>query len=186
WGGWQGGDADAHKRYLGLLVDTATRLLERGDRVLLLVGQPVDVPVAEEVRQRILQAVPSSVTAVEVAHSGTFEDLCASVDATDLVIAARFHTIVAGVMRGRAVISIGYAPKNRELLAALGIVGADQEIHRAIVPWLLERIDAVTAGEQQQPGAVMEVIAGWQDLTREELRSLAGALAAGRVGRTRR
>lgn len=173
WSGWKGADPAVHERYLQVLVETISGALERGHRAILLPGQPVDVCVAQEVRSRVLRGGRWAASAVEVAPSGTFDDLCSAIRSVDMVLAARFHTILAGVLCGRSVVSMGYAPKNSELLAALGLDGVDREIGTITSEWLLAHIDVVAAGGQGSlPDA--EVVARWQALTQEELRRLEG------------
>lgn len=173
WTGWQGADRAGHERYVGVLCETATALLADGHRVLLLTGQPpVDGPVAAEVRQRVRDRVPGG--AIEIARCGTFGELCTSIDATDIVVAARFHAIVAALVRGRPVVSMGYAPKNRELLLAAGLTDADRMIAAVTASWVLERITRIV---RDPPHADPTTIAGWRELTRVELGRLARELA---------
>lgn len=170
WGGWSGRDQTAAASYLTTLVDTVTGLVERGHRVRLLVGQPVDVAPAQEVRRSVVARLPDA--DLPLADIGSFDDLVAAVQTTDLVLATRFHTVVAALMADKPVISAGYAPKNRELLRRVGLGHADRSIDQVDAPWLLQQVDAVADGTAIHRGD-QRVIGDWAASTRSEIAGLA-------------
>lgn len=170
WAGWSGRDETAASSYFTTLVDTVTGLVQRGHPVLLLVGQPVDVAPAEEVRQSVVARLPNA--DLSLADIGSFDDLVAAVQTTDLVLATRFHTVVAALMTDRPVISAGYAPKNGELLRRVGLGHADRPIDQVDASWFLQQVDGVAAGTVTHRGD-QRVIGDWAALTHSEIAGLA-------------
>jgi polysaccharide pyruvyl transferase WcaK-like protein len=83
---------------------------------------------------------------VAAPHIGTPDDVLAAVAATDLVVATRFHNVVAGLMLGRPVISVGYAKKNDVLLADMGLGAFCQHIETLDVERLQAQFSELAAG----------------------------------------
>ncbi len=183
WDGWSGRDDAARGSYRTTLVETVEGLLERGYRVLLLTGQPVDRPPAEEVRHRVLGQRPT--TELPIADIETFDDLVRAVQSTDLVLATRFHAVVAALVADRPVASAGYAPKNRALLQRIGLPHADRSVDRVDAAWLLQQVDDVAGGSTRHQ-ADRGVIDGWRELTRAEVAALASRIASTTTVRPRR
>lgn len=170
WAGWSGADRAAADDYLGTLAEVVAGLLDRGHRVQLLVGQPVDVPPADEVRRRVADRRPGA--KLPLADVVTFDDLVAEVQAADLVVATRFHTVVAALMTDRPVISVAYAHKNRDLLARVGVEHANRPIGEADATWVLDHVDAVAREDSAHRGRTA-VIEEWGRLVAREVAALA-------------
>lgn len=170
WGGWSKRDETTARIHRSTLVGTVDGLMAQGHRVLLLVGQPVDVEPAREIRRRVLAGRPDQ--DLPVADIETFDDLVAAVQTTDLVLATRFHTVVAALLTDRPVISAGYAPKNHALLARVGLAGADRPVKDVDATWWLDRVEAVATG-RDEARASGRIIGDWAELVRDELADLA-------------
>lgn len=170
WKGWTGENRGATAHYLATLTTVVTGLLDRGHRVVLTVGQPVDVAPAQEVRRRVLEQRPGAM--LPLADIDTFDDIVEVVRGADLVVATRFHTVVATLLADRPVVSAGYAPKNHALLERVGLDHADRPVDEIDAAWLLAEVDGGVA----DPGsrrADREVIEGWARLVRAEIDALA-------------
>lgn len=170
WGGWSGDDEGARNHYLAILTEAVVGVLARGHRVVLLVGQPVDVGPAHEVRRGVLARRRDA--DLRVADIDTFDDLVGEVQATDLVVATRFHSVVVALLAARPVVSIGYAPKNRSLLTRVGLAHVDRPAREVTAAWILDQVDAVARGGAPYRGSE-EVIDGWRRLVRDEIAALA-------------
>ncbi|WP_435199392.1 polysaccharide pyruvyl transferase family protein [Janibacter sp. GS2] len=170
WGGWSGDDEEARGQYLATLTEAVVGVLDRGHRVVLLVGQPVDVGPAHEVRRSVLSRRPDA--DLRVADIGAFDDVVDEILGADLVVATRFHLVVAALVSARPVISIGYAPKNRALLTRVGLAHVDRPAEEVTAAWILEQVDAVARDGARYRGSD-EVIEGWRRLVRDEVAALA-------------
>lgn len=124
--GWsnspQTGEA-IYAAYVAKLGRFCAWLLEQGYAVHLLAGEmPTDQRPRDEIMAYLRTTLPAAALEQVVAPPiGTPDDVLAAVAATDLVVATRFHNVVAALMLGRPVLSIGYAKKNDVLLADMGL-----------------------------------------------------------------
>jgi polysaccharide pyruvyl transferase WcaK-like protein len=112
-----------YAEYVQKLSHFCTWLLERGYAVHLLVGElPTDDRPRDEIMAYLRSVLPAeALERVTAPTIGTPDDVLLAVAATDLVVAMRFHNVVAALMLGRPVLSIGYAKKNDVLLADMGL-----------------------------------------------------------------
>ncbi|MBA4084970.1 polysaccharide pyruvyl transferase family protein [Janibacter terrae] len=169
WRGWSGSGRGT-EQYLDILAEVVVGLLDRGCRVVLTVGQPVDVEPAREVRRRVLGERPQA--RLPLSDVGSFDELVEVVQGVDLVVATRFHTVVAALAADRAIVSAGYAPKNRAVLERVGLDHADRPVDEIDAAWILGEVDAVAEGRAPWR-ADRQIIAGWARLVRDEIDGLA-------------
>lgn len=109
--------SEIHEQYFQQIRQVCVHLLEHGRDIDLLYGQRSDLPVATRLRESLLGQGCAPDRVVIPGLNG-IEDLVDVIRGEDLVIATRYHNIVAAMLARRPVISIGYAEKNRELLDA--------------------------------------------------------------------
>ena len=98
-------------------------LVAQGYSVHLLTGE---VPTDERPRDEIIGHLHSMFDAetlqcVYTPPIASMYDLLAAIAATDLVVATRYHNVIAALMLGRPVVSAGYSKKNDVLLADVGL-----------------------------------------------------------------
>ena len=62
---------------------------------------------------------------------------------TDVIVSTRFHNIVAAIMVGLPVISVGYATKNDALLSKAGLGRFCQRIDRLDVELLMRQLESM-------------------------------------------
>lgn len=112
------------ERYVATMVDFCSWLVEKGHRVQLLLGDASDEPVA----RGILTAVDRRQVGVEHASLGisfestaTYQDLRARMTELDVIVGARFHNLIFGLLAGRPVLGIEYAEKTGSLLQEVGL-----------------------------------------------------------------
>lgn len=97
-------------------------LLDQGHAVRLVVGDAVDEPIADQIRQGVLAIRPGSATIVRSRPPArTFEDLLEQLADCELVVASRYHNLVGAALTATPLISLGYGPKNAALMAQLGL-----------------------------------------------------------------
>lgn len=107
--------------YAARIAEFGLWLLDRGHHVLLLTGDEDDASAAEDIRSRLRTARPALEHAVVLHPAHSLQDVLHQIARTDLVVATRFHNVVAALMLGRPTLSLGYAPKNDVLLADMGL-----------------------------------------------------------------
>jgi polysaccharide pyruvyl transferase WcaK-like protein len=122
-------------------------LAEGGYTVHLLTGEmPTDQRPRDEIMAHLRTALDAQALArVAAPVIETPGDVLAAVAATDLVVATRFHNVVAALMLGRPVLSIGYARKNDVLLADMGLGPFCQHVETFDVGRLQAQFTALAA-----------------------------------------
>lgn len=173
YGGWSGESRgplyEHHIRTTSRVVD---RLLEDGHDIRFLIGQPVD--------DRAIDDVLAGCRHPGAAHAfrspiATFDDVLTEIEQTDAVIATRHHHLVAATLMRRPMISLSYAAKNAELLAALGWADRDMRIEDADAEWVLARFRDVVDGPWRGH-AFDHALDRWRTATIDELDRVAGSL----------
>lgn len=180
YGGWSSlGEGPVYQAYLACLVEVADSVLAAGHSLVLLVGQPCDRPVVDDLRARLR---PEHRARAVVPGIDDFADLLGAVGATDVVVATRYHNIVAALMMNRPVVSLSYAPKNAALLRDLGVVGFDRPIEEATPPWVLDRLREIHSGQGPFVDQVWQSVDQCAAHVRREVARVATMGAAGRRG----
>jgi polysaccharide pyruvyl transferase WcaK-like protein len=132
--GWDRGSTrrrEIHETYIAELTEFICWLLEHGYGVRLLMGALSDQQSFDDVLRRVnSQCEPSAATHVIAEPAYSLEELMCQIGETELVVATRFHNIVAALKMGRSAISVGYADKNDVLLAEVGLGAFCQPIER--------------------------------------------------------
>ena len=72
----------------------------------------------------------------------------------DLLVATRFHNVVAGLMMGRPVISLGYAEKNGAVMRDFGLDEFCHDVERFDVDVVLDQVRELREGAGPAPGAL--------------------------------
>lgn len=110
----------AFERYLRSLVEVGKQLLDAGFSIRVVIGEDTDTPAATRYSQ-LLRDHGTEPRIVSLEPMGTFEDICRSVSGADVVLASRFHNLVAALKMGVPCVSLGYSPRHDELLARHGL-----------------------------------------------------------------
>jgi polysaccharide pyruvyl transferase WcaK-like protein len=123
--GWDRGSmrqSEIHETYIAKLTEFVCWLLKHGYRVRLLIGASSDQQSFDDVLQRVnLQCGQQAAAHVIAESANSLQELMYQIGETELVVASRFHNIVAALKMGRSAISVGYADKNEVLLAEVGL-----------------------------------------------------------------
>jgi polysaccharide pyruvyl transferase WcaK-like protein len=107
--------------YLERLTEVALSVLDLGMGVVVVSGDDSDEIFADELMRRISEAGHPRASTVNRVRRGDFDQLIGVLSGTDLVIASRFHVLLAGVLLRLPVIAISHATKDDELLRQLDI-----------------------------------------------------------------
>jgi polysaccharide pyruvyl transferase WcaK-like protein len=142
--------SEIHETYVARVTQFICWLLEHGYRVRLLMGALSDQQSFDDVLRRVVAQCgqPAAACVIsEPAHS--LQELMCQIRETELIVATRFHNIVAALKVGRSVISIGYAEKNDRLLAEVGLQAFCQPIEGLDVMRLVEQFQSLFREREQ-------------------------------------
>lgn len=138
------GSSRIHETYIDQVTHFIRWLLQQGYNVRLLMGAASDEQSFHEVMQRLVSQCDERVAArirAEPAHS--LHELMCQIGETELIVASRFHNIVAALKVGRPVISVGYAEKNDALLEQVGLGTFCQPIEKLDVTRLITEFQSL-------------------------------------------
>ena len=122
--GWRRGNEEAEAiqaEYRAKLVELCGWFLDRDWHVDLLTGEDSDRATADEVRAAVEASGRRSSGLLAAERIESFRELLDVVGNVDLVVATRYHNIVAGLVSEKPVISIEYAEKNRRAMERCGL-----------------------------------------------------------------
>ena len=133
---------EIHRRYLDGTTRFVRALVEDGRPVRLLIGDELDVPVADA----ILDAVDSPL--VTASEAASLDDLMKEMAAADTVVAARYHNLVCALKVGTPTLAVSYAAKTDSLMDEMGLAAYCHPAREVDADRLLEQFRAL---EQQSP-----------------------------------
>lgn len=165
-------------------VDRMTRfvhwLLAQGHDVRLLTGDVENDPQpAHEIHNSVL-ATGDAEWAARIGREPilSVHDLSFQIAQTDIVIASRFHNLVAALMQGRPVMSVGFHEKNDALMADMGLQDYCQHIETLDVDRLIGQFQALVAERQTAARRVLSTTRQYRARLEEQFRTLLHAPVA--------
>jgi polysaccharide pyruvyl transferase WcaK-like protein len=111
---WPGRDRE-YDRYENGLVELIEKIAADGRRILIVTGDEADVGT----QQAIVRRMDGSGFTVIARECHSFDDVLEAATECDAMVASRYHNLVAAVVAGIPVVSLGYGPKNDALLEQL-------------------------------------------------------------------
>jgi len=171
--GWAGNDACAYQNYVSKLGDYVAWLLGAGRRVRFVIGKDRDADAVADVRARALALAPEGGVLLEPFLAAlNLSDVMRQMADADLVVATRFHNVVCALRVGRPVISLGYAEKNRALVADFGLAEFAQDAED-FDPGLLQRhTDYVIARSAAYTAGIASQVTQYHDRLADQQRVL--------------
>jgi polysaccharide pyruvyl transferase WcaK-like protein len=121
---WSHGDLDRYSRYLRTMAAFARWLLDNGYTVRIFSSQNrADEAPARELLELLRNQGHSTSGKVEwsIDPSAGAEDLIATIVKCDLVVAARYHSILLPLLLGIPTIGLAYNHKTTELMHGIGL-----------------------------------------------------------------
>ena len=113
---------EVYTGYLATLVNFAEWSLAQGNDVRLLIGDLADVPTRHEfrhlLRDRLSECHEEHIIDEPISSP---EDLWAQIEATDIVVATRFHNVLLALLCYKPVIAISFHQKCDSLMSAMGL-----------------------------------------------------------------
>lgn len=178
YGGWtQHGEGPVYEAYIATLAQLVTQLIQQGCGVRFLAGQPVDLSAVEDVIAACEGDAAGRLSVPEAAEVADFAGLLEAAGSTDLIVATRYHNIVAALMMRRPVVSLSYAPKNAALLASLDLENSDRPVEEADAAWISARIADIRAGRAGLTDEAHERLDVWGAQVGGEVRTVLAASA---------
>lgn len=129
--------AGDRERYLEEMSALVERLLARGTDLRLLLGDEADESPTREVLASVTNR-GGDLTGVSVVPFGAFEELAVAAARCDLVVASRYHVLLAASLTATPLIAVSHASKDDALMQQLG-----QD--RYVIPAPALRVDAALA-----------------------------------------
>jgi polysaccharide pyruvyl transferase WcaK-like protein len=120
---WHESDDNKYTSYVGKLAEFADWLVDRGCEVRFIPTQlRVDPGVIQDVMGRMTVAGSSvGQERVSAPRVVTLGDLMVEIAGLDVMVATRYHGIVLSLLQQKAVLSIAYHQKSRDVMTWLGL-----------------------------------------------------------------
>jgi polysaccharide pyruvyl transferase WcaK-like protein len=157
------------REYVRRISEAAGRLVATGCTVTLVVGDVADLPLAEEVRDRVVAGMPAAEDRVVVSGARTLEALMVEMGAAEVAVVSRFHNLVCALAVGTPAVSLSYAGKSARLLEEVGLDRLVQPMEAFDVELLLAQLDRARAARPALETTVKEVAGRYAEELAEQL-----------------
>jgi len=174
--GWQKGEERLEGTYAGYIEKITAYiawLLERGNRVRLMIGDEIDKTAIEDIQKALGARNAAGQEArliYEPAHD--LAGIMRQMADIDLAVVTRYHNVVCALKMDRPMISIGYQVKNDVLLAAMGLGDYCQHIERLDVEQLKAQTLRLIEGRVEYARQVREVRQQFERALQEQEKAL--------------
>jgi polysaccharide pyruvyl transferase WcaK-like protein len=158
-------DPSVMGQYRAKLVRAISSLVHEGASIRLVIGDVADLPLADEIADAVRSYCEVDEARVAVSHADNQNDLMAEMAGAEVVVASRYHNVIAALRVGVPVVSLGYAGKNAALLERFGLAELDQPIEEFDPDVLLRHIAEARASSRSQ---LRRVLAQMQESLREQ------------------
>ena len=176
--GWENSSARGaavYRRYVDTVAEIGRRLLDLGYSVRLLVGEGTDQEAVDDLTPLLTTGPTADRAHVETGHIDTMDELFHEIALTDIVVATRYHNVVAALIMGRPTVSAGYAEKNRWLLADVGLDGHCQSVDTMDPDRIVASVSALLADRDEHVERIRKQTTSWRNEVEAELARVIGA-----------
>lgn len=133
---------ELHTDYVESLQHFVCWLLDNGRDIRIFTGDRVDEVVVQEILGYLGKNRPDLDPArVQVPSASTLQSLMREMAVVDTVVATRYHNVLCALKLGKPTLSIGYASKNDELMAGMGLGDFCQRADAIDVERLVEQFE---------------------------------------------
>ena len=140
---------DIYDRYLDNMSRFANFLLSEGYAIRILAGDEYDQKAIDALMQRLPDSAIGSADAAVVAEPAhSIHDVLDQIADTDVVVASRYHNVVAALIANKPTLSIGYAAKNDALLCQMGLAEYCQHIEKLDVDLLINQFQSLVQNRE--------------------------------------
>ncbi|WP_098406914.1 polysaccharide pyruvyl transferase family protein [Paramicrobacterium agarici] len=140
-------DPQARERYLEVLADVAQEISASGRRVRFLLGDRADAGPTEWVCGHAMSS--SSGDLDPALPFGAFADMVAAVAECDVVIASRYHVIVASALAATPIVALAHAHKDVALMEQLGLTETVLHAETITSQKVLELVERCSASRSE-------------------------------------
>jgi polysaccharide pyruvyl transferase WcaK-like protein len=170
---------DIYAAYLEKMTTFVLWLLDGGHAVRLLMGDQADRRAVDDLLQAVRRRRPDlAASQLLFAPAHTLCDVMRQMAETDIVVATRYHNVVCALRMGRPTISIGYAAKNDDLLAEMGLAGYCQHVERLDVERLKAQALRMIGDRPAMEDRVRQAVRRFEGRLREQEALLASLILA--------
>ena len=162
-------DPTAMDAYRAKLVGVVSTLVAAGDSVRLVIGDVADLPVAHEISEAARSSCGADAEQVAVSRADDQAGIMAEMARAEVVIASRYHNVIAALRVGVPTVSLGYAGKNAALLDLFALADRDQPIEDFDPDVLLRQVEEARTSSRDGLCSVVEELQ--EALTEQQLRT---------------
>jgi polysaccharide pyruvyl transferase WcaK-like protein len=127
-----------YSAYIEALIGFVRWLIDRGYDIRLLIGDISDEPSVDDFKSRLSESsIPMDRVIAERVTST--ENLLSQIDATDFVVATRFHNVLLSLFLGKPAIAISFHHKCSSLMSHMGLSEYCQDIQKLSFDKLAEQ-----------------------------------------------
>jgi polysaccharide pyruvyl transferase WcaK-like protein len=159
----------SNSQYLETLAIFGKYLLAQGSDVRLLIGDLADVPTRKEfrtlLRERLSQADEEHI--IDEAVSSP-EQLLSQIQATDIVVATRFHNVLLALLCGKPAIAISFHHKCDALMSAMGLSAYCIDINHLSDDTLIEKFCELKTNAPKLKSLIRERVNEFRDALDEQ------------------
>jgi polysaccharide pyruvyl transferase WcaK-like protein len=151
--GWRGESiqrSHVYETYITKLAKFIGYLLKSKYRIRLLIGEESDNAAVCALMER-LRTHPEQISEVNIISepATSFYDVMTQIADTEVVVASRYHNVVAALMMGKPTLSLGYSAKNDALLTKMHMENYCQHIENIDVELLISQFRRLTTRYDQ-------------------------------------
>lgn len=171
--GWRCDDRNGqiYQSYLAKMHQFLDWLKDQGHSIRIVMGDGIDQSTLDTFIKYSNDAT-SKKSAIKGEGTVTLHDVMSQIAMTDIVVATRYHNVVCALKLGRPVLSIGYAAKNDELLADMGLREFCQHIETLDVDKLIAQFRKLAESRKIHEERIRETTARYKNMLLEQDRVL--------------
>jgi polysaccharide pyruvyl transferase WcaK-like protein len=173
------GDNHIYNGYLATLVNFAEWSLARGDDIRLLIGDMADIPTRHEFRhllsERLSERAEEHIIDEPVSSP---EDLLPQIEATDIVVATRFHNVLLALLCCKPVIAISFHQKCDSLMSAMGLSAYCLDINSLKDDTLIEKFCHLEANAEELKVRIRKKVGEFRSALDEQYMHIFGSSTA--------
>lgn len=166
-------DAD---RYESELCRTVCGLVRAGDDVVLLGGAAIDEEVLDDLADRCAHDLGPEFCHVHRGAFGDYAEARRTLADVDLAVVSRYHSVAAALTAGTPTVSVGYGPKNRDLMARFGQAEYCADLPTARADDVLRLLESLRLRAVAEVATIVAAGERLRTTARTELNTLASIL----------
>lgn len=153
--GLQSDGDEPHNRFLEAMRQFTAKLIEDGWQIRLLAGSAVDTAALTQLQDLLAETFPGlGHEIVQIRPCERLAEVEAQIADCRIVISSRFHNLVCALRAGRPAISLGYGPKQDNLMHDFGLSAYTQDIRKLDIVRLRTQFDRAVADETELTEAI--------------------------------